>query len=139
MTMITTMMVLVRNFRIFHSFVKSNIQINIPKSSNIAKINFLFAVDGDDNCPLTNNPDQADSDNDTVGDDCDNCIFTNNTGQENSDGDSAGIACDADDDNDTLGESLCSFSHKCLTWEAYLVFMPSCFIELTLSMHAQEG
>ena len=66
-------------------------------------------MDGDDNCPFINNPHQTDSDSDAIGDDCDNCIFTSNTRQENSDGDSAGTACDADDDNDTLGESLFSF------------------------------
>ncbi len=66
--------------------------------------------DGADNCPLTYNPDQADSgDGDGVGDICDNCVNDSNAGQEDADFDAIGDACDVcdgdgcnDDDNDGI-------------------------------------
>jgi len=51
-------------------------------------------VCGDDNCPSTANPDQADADSDGVGDACDNCLAVDNVDQTNSDADSHGDACD---------------------------------------------
>ena len=50
------------------------------------------------------NPDQADRENDGIGDLCDNCPFATNPKQENSDNDSNGDACDPDDDNDGIRE-----------------------------------
>jgi Big-like domain-containing protein/thrombospondin type 3 repeat protein len=93
---------------------------------------FLFPVDadndgvpnGDDNCPLTPNSDQANNDGDALGDACDpdddndgildgadNCPFTANTDQANNDGDAQGDACDPDDDNDGVldGADNCPF------------------------------
>ncbi len=74
-------------------------------------------LDGADNCPLDANSDQANSDNDALGNACDedddndtvadgqdNCPADANTDQLNSDGDSQGDVCDDDDDNDTVAD-----------------------------------
>jgi hypothetical protein len=75
--------------------------------------------DGLDNCPVTSNPGQADSDSDGIGDVCDapadtdsdgvddafdNCPLDPNPIQENFDNDAEGDACDLDDDNDGLSD-----------------------------------
>ena len=73
--------------------------------------------DEEDNCPAIANADQADTDEDGVGDVCDpdddndgaddvddNCPFTANPGQEDNDGDGAGDVCDPDDDNDGVDD-----------------------------------
>lgn len=73
----------------------------------------------DDNCPIRYNPDQADTDQNGIGDVCDtvgfgdrdgdgvadaddNCPDTPNPDQSDSDGDGAGDVCDDDDDNDGI-------------------------------------
>ena len=58
-----------------------------------------------DNCPSTVNTNQADSDNDGVGDVCDNCVSFSNIDQRDSDGDGIGNTCDEDDDNDGYFDS----------------------------------
>ncbi len=70
-------------------------------------------LDTEDNCPIDFNPNQADIDDDWMGDRCDtdddgdsildevdNCPKVANAEQINHDGDMAGDACDEDDDND---------------------------------------
>jgi Thrombospondin type 3 repeat/Kelch motif len=70
-------------------------------------------ADGSDNCPQVGNPDQANHDNDALGDACDpdddndgaldaadNCALVANADQVDNDADGPGDACDADDDND---------------------------------------
>ena len=49
---------------------------------------------GADNCPYKANPDQVDTDSDSIGDLCDNCPFNVNILQEDTDGDMMGDACD---------------------------------------------
>ena len=69
-----------------------------------------------DNCPLLQNPDQANLDGDELGDACDedadgdgtedtredNCPGLKNDDQQDTDGDGVGDACDEDDDNDLV-------------------------------------
>jgi hypothetical protein len=78
-----------------------------------------------DNCPNVSNPDQADldqdnlgdvcdpdDDNDGVNDDVDNCPVDANSDQANNDGDAQGDVCDPDDDNDGVadGADNCPFA-----------------------------
>ena len=52
-------------------------------------------IGGDDNCPFTPNVDQADADQDLVGDACDNCPNDANPNQWDADGDGIGDTCEA--------------------------------------------
>jgi YVTN family beta-propeller protein len=59
-----------------------------------------------DNCPMTANSSQTDTDTDLVGDACDNCPAISNGNQLDTDTDGSGDTCDTDDDNDGVSDSL---------------------------------
>lgn len=62
---------------------------------NCQDIDFDLRASGD-NCDLTYNPNQADTDGDNIGDVCDNCINIPNNDQTDTDGDGIGDVCDND-------------------------------------------
>ena len=89
---------------------------NAPNSSDLVLIPSMSTSGVDvDNCPLDYNPDQADADNDGVGDVCDNCLSDFNPHQTDEDGDGPGNPCDdcpvnydpsqADNDGDGVGDA----------------------------------
>ena len=84
---------------------------------------------GDDNCPWTVNPGQADNETDGLGDLCDpdddndgipdesdNCPLAANAGQADTDEDGTGNACEScpnDADNDLDGDGICGDADTC--------------------------
>ena len=104
---------------------------NLSVTNLMIQITAFTGTDGDgdlvdstiDNCPLTSNASQLDSDNDGLGNSCDstpngdddedgvdnaidNCINIENSNQANLDGDSQGDACDLDVDGDLILDSV---------------------------------
>lgn len=61
---------------------------------------FNFRKQKQDNCWLTQNIDQKNSDGDAHGDACDNCLNVNNPDQRDTDQDGLGDDCDDDMDGD---------------------------------------
>jgi len=81
-------------------------------------------LDVDDNCPLTSNADQLNTDGDGMGDVCDddddndgvldvddNCPLTPNADQADSDGDGIGDVCEDPNDND--GDGIANANDNC--------------------------
>ena len=75
----------------------------------------IIAVDTHDNCRIVPNPDQKDTDGDSIGDACDNCLDKPNSNQADKDEDGVGNACDncrfepnpdqTDSDGDGVGDA----------------------------------
>ena len=63
-----------------------------------------YVLDNTDNCPITANADQLDTDGDGIGNACDNCPSKANAQQRDFDADGLGDVCDPDDDNDGVGD-----------------------------------
>ncbi|MFH1374829.1 MAG: dockerin type I domain-containing protein [bacterium] len=70
--------------------------------------------DSVDICPYDYNPDQIDSDLDSVGDSCDNCPFAFNPDQADSSGNGIGDICDVDCGNVNNDDRVCDVDD--LTW-----------------------
>jgi hypothetical protein len=65
----------------------------------IADTDLDGVANGLDNCPVTANPAQTNSDGDARGDACDNCSLVANAAQQDTDNDGYGNICDADINN----------------------------------------
>ncbi len=69
-----------------------------------------------DNCPEVINDNQLDADGDEIGDACDNCPNDANPNQDDADSDGIGDVCDvcpADADNDIDGDGVCGNVDNC--------------------------
>jgi len=86
-------------------------------------------VDDVDNCPLTGNAAQTDTDSDGTGDACDsdddgdgtndtadNCPLVSNADQVDLDQDGAGDACDSDDDGDGVEDTVDAYPNDPTRW-----------------------
>jgi plastocyanin len=77
-----------------------NFHVLLGKVDTLRVVAAAPDIDGDgilnqfDNCPLTSNPIQENSDTDARGDSCDNCPFASNPSQVDTDMDSTADACD---------------------------------------------
>ncbi|MBI5486598.1 MAG: thrombospondin type 3 repeat-containing protein [Deltaproteobacteria bacterium] len=107
----------------FEVFGTDGVGLRSPTARHVWTID-LPDGDGDtvpddvDNCPLVANPDQTDTDGDTLGDACDddddgdgiadvldNCALVANPDQLDTDGDTVGDPCDDDDDGDGASDA----------------------------------
>ncbi|MBW2172384.1 MAG: thrombospondin type 3 repeat-containing protein [Deltaproteobacteria bacterium] len=85
------------------------LQPRATASANVTSLTF-------DNCPDISNPNQADEDEDDIGDLCDNCPDTPNPDQADADDDGAGDLCDDcpnDPDNDADDDGVCGDTDNC--------------------------
>ncbi|HEY9032333.1 MAG TPA: thrombospondin type 3 repeat-containing protein, partial [Pseudomonadales bacterium] len=98
--------------------VTATVTITITQGDTTPDTDGDGSDDADDNCPMTANADQLDSDDDGAGDACDNdddnddvadaddnCPLTANTDQTDADGDGLGDACDDDADGDGVADT----------------------------------
>jgi LPXTG-site transpeptidase (sortase) family protein len=106
--------VLIAGFTMVASAASDSVRSQVPASQSGPGDDFDGIDPALDNCPLTFNPDQQDTNDDGIGDACDldndgvenqsdNCPFVSNADQQDDDQNGAGDACDNGYDKDLDG------------------------------------
>ena len=92
-----------------------------------------------DNCDSVANPDQANSDNDYLGDACDNCPIDDNPDQSDVDNDGVGDVCDPDLDNDGCLNDDDQHPSSPVARSGNALYAPTCIGNTDPNTYAFEG